>query len=137
MKELIERVEAIFGELGYDIFDKEEHNTVYQASFGKDDEIFGTFFIEDDNNFLEIANTYTFDADEEEFLKEHLEDMMNICYEYGNYFNIVKEEDEIDFSVFSKVYYSGLNLESLEDTLDDFINCNRELISILDLEEDE
>ncbi len=134
MKDLIERVEAIFGELGYDVFDKEESNNIYQASFGKDDEVFGTFFIEDDNNFLEIANTYTFDADEEDFLKERLEDMMNVCYEYGNYFNIIKEEDEIDFSVFSKIYYSGLNVEALEDTLDDFINCNRELISILDLD---
>jgi len=137
MKELIERVETIFSELGYNLFDKEESDELYQASFGKDDEVYGTFFIEGDNNFLEIANTYTFENDEEDFLREHLEDMMNICYEYGNYFNIVKEEDEIDFSVFSKLYYSGLNLESLEDTLEDFIDCNRELISILNAEDEE
>jgi len=132
MKDLIERVETIFSELGYNLFDKEETDELYQASFGKDDEVYGTFFIENDNNFLEIANTYTFESNEEDFLREHLEDMMNICYEYGNYFNIVKEEDEIDFSVFAKLYYSGLNLESLEDTLEDFIDCNRELITILD-----
>ena len=137
MKELVERVETIFSELGYNLFDKEETEDLYQASFGKEDEVYGTFFIESDNNFLEIANTYTFDSDEEDFLREHLEDMMNICYEYGNYFNIVKEEDEIDFSVFAKLYYSGLNLESLEDTLEDFIDCNRELISILNVEGDE
>ena len=133
MKDLIERVETIFSELGYNLFDKEETDDLYQASFGKDDEVYGTFFIENDSNFLEIANTYTFESDEEDFLRDNLEEMMNICYEYGNYFNIVKDEDEIDFSVFSKLYYSGLNLESLEDTLEDFIDCNRELISILNV----
>ena len=137
MKELVERVEAIFSELGYNLFDKDESDELYQASFGKDDGVYGTFFIESNNNFLEIANTYTFDNDEENLLKDRLEDMMNICYEYGNYFNIVNEEDEIDFSVFTKLYYSGLNLESVEDTLEDFIDCNRELISILNVEGEE
>jgi hypothetical protein len=112
MKELIERIEAICSELGYKIIDRDESEELYQASFIKDEEIGGSLFIEKNSNFLEIAYSYSFDIDEENFLKDHLESMMNICYEYGNYFNIMKGDDEINFSIFSKLYFSGLNLES-------------------------
>ena len=61
--------------------------------------------------------------------------MLDICYENGCYFNIVEDEEEIHFHVFSKIYYSGLNVESLEDTLEDFISCNQELELIFEIEE--
>ncbi len=137
MDEMIERVEAIFGELGYDIFDRESTEDMYQASFGKDEEITGTVFIENESSFMEMAYSYVFDREEETFLKENLESMMNICYEYGIYFNITREEDEITFSIFSKVYYSGFNVESLHDTIEDFKACNNELVSVFNLEEDD
>jgi hypothetical protein len=110
---------------------------LYQASFIKDEEIGGSLFIEKNSNFLEIAYSYSFDIDEENFLKDHLESMMNICYEYGNYFNIMKGDDEINFSIFSKLYFSGLNLESMQDTLEDFIACNHEIMEVFGLEEEE
>jgi hypothetical protein len=135
MTEIIERVETIFSELGYDIFDREETDEMYQASFRKDERFQGSFFIEDGNNFLELVYTYTFDIDEENFLKEHLEPMMDICYEYGSYFNILKGNGEINFSVFGKLYFSGLNVESLGDTLEDFTECNQELVLVFELEE--
>jgi hypothetical protein len=137
MKELIERIEAICSELGYKIIDRDESEELYQASFIKDEEIGGSLFIEKNSNFLEIAYSYSFDIDEENFLKDHLESMMNICYEYGNYFNIMKGDDEINFSIFSKLYFSGLNLESMQDTLEDFIACNHEIMEVFGLEEEE
>ncbi|MCK4923954.1 MAG: hypothetical protein KAS61_03220 [Spirochaetes bacterium] len=137
MKDLIERIEAICSELGFRIIDREESEELYQSSLLQNDEICGSLFVEKDSNFLEIAYTYTFDVEEENFLKSHLESMMNICYEYGNYFNIMKGEDEINFSIFTKVYFSGLNVESMQDTFDDFIACNHEIIEIFGLDEDE
>ncbi len=137
MKELIERIETICSELGYEIIDRDESEELYQASFVKDEEIGGSLFIEKNSNFLEIAYSYSFDIDEENFLKDHLESMMNICYEYGNYFNIMKGDDEINFSIFSKLYFSGLNLESMQDTLEDFIACNHEIMEVFGLEEEE
>jgi hypothetical protein len=137
MKELIERIETICSELGYEIIDRDESEELYQASFVKDEEIGGSLFIEKNSNFLEIAYSYSFDIDEENFLKDHLESMMNICYEYGNYFNIMKGDDEINFSIFSKLYFSGLNLESMQDTLEDFIACNHEIMEVFGLEGEE
>ncbi len=135
MTEIVERVEVICGELGYRILDREESDELYQASFGREDEIVGSLFIEKDSNFIEIAYSYTFDTDEEYFLKEHLESIMNICYEYGSYFNIMKGDDEITFSVFSKLYFSAINVESLQDTLEDFMACNREIMEVFGVDE--
>jgi len=137
IRELIETIETIFSELGYKIFDREETEDLYQASFSSNSEIGGSIFVEKESNFLELAYSYTFDIDEEDFLKEHLESMMNICYEYGNYFNVIKTDDEINFTIFAKLYFSGLNLESMQDTLDDFISCNHEIIEVFGIEEDD
>ncbi len=137
MRDQIERIETICSELGYTIIDREESEELYQSSFVKDEEIGGSLFVEKESNFLEIAYTYTFDMEEEDFLKAHLETMMNICYEYGNYFNIMKGEDEINFSIFAKLYFSALNVESMQDTFDDFIDCNHEIMEIFGIDEEE
>jgi hypothetical protein len=137
MKERVERIEAFLGELGYSAFEKEITEEMYQASFGKDGDITGSVFIEQDCNFLELAYTYMFDRNEETFLRDHLETMMNICYEYGIYFNVAREEDEISFSIFSKLYFSGLTVESLHDTIEDFVACNNELVSIFNVSEED
>jgi hypothetical protein len=63
--------------------------------------------------------------------------MMNICYEYGSYFNIMRNENEINFSIFSKLYFSGVNVESMNDTLDDFIACNREIMEVFGMEDED
>jgi hypothetical protein len=137
MQEFIERTEIIFSELGYDVFDREHNEDMFQASFGKNGKFDGSFFIEKESNFIEFAYTYTFDNDEERFLRDHLESMLDICYEYGCYFNILKADGEIHFSVFTKIYFSGFNLESLSDTLEDFTACIQELAITFDLEEEE
>ena len=59
--------------------------------------------------------------------------MLKICYEFGCYLNLQKN-DEIMFSVFSKIYFAGLNYYSLKETLKDFNGCIeslRELIEIV------
>jgi len=137
MREIIERVETIFSELGYDVFDKEENEEVYEASFGKGKKYDGSFFIESNSNFVELAYTFTFDVDEEGYLRDELESMLDICYEYGCYFSILKDENEIHFSVFSKLYFSGLNVESLGDTLEDFVDCTQELAVLFEMEDEE
>lgn len=137
MKEMIDRVETICSELGYDIIDREESDEIYQASFVKSDEIGGSILIEKDSNFLEIASSYSFDVGEESLLKEHIESIINICYEYGNYFSITKGDEDITLSIFSKIYFSGLNVESLQDTFEDFTACNHEIIELFGLEEDD
>ncbi|MBN2324781.1 MAG: hypothetical protein JXQ30_13690 [Spirochaetes bacterium] len=137
MKERVERIEAFLGELGYSTFEKEITEEMYQASFGTEGDITGSVFIEQDCNFLELAYTYMFDRSEETFLRDHLETMMNICYEYGIYFNVAREEDEISFSIFSKLYFSGLTVESLHDTIEDFVACNGELVSIFNVSEED
>jgi hypothetical protein len=137
MKDMIERVETIFSELGYDISEREESEDVYQASFAKGGKYIGSFFIERNSNFLELAYTFTFDLDEEGYLRDELESTLDVCYEYGSYFSILKGENEIHFSVFSKLYFSGLNVESLGDTLEDFIDCAQELEVLFEMEEGE
>jgi len=136
MKDLVNRVEAIFGELGFKVYDVESDEEIYEASFSRDNHFYGYLFIEKDNNFLELGYSYSFDIRDEELLRKNIEEIMNICYKYGSYFNVVKDEDEISLSVFSKIYYSGLNVESLEDTLDDFISCNEEISAVFDLHEE-
>jgi hypothetical protein len=137
MKDIIERAETIFSELGYDICEREESEDVYQSSFGKGGKYSGSFFIEKNGNFIELAYTFTFDLDEESYLKDELDSLMDICYEYGCYFSILKGDNEIHFSVFSKLYFSGLNVESLGDALEDFIDCTRELAVLFEMEEGE
>jgi hypothetical protein len=137
MKDIIERTETIFSELGYDISEREESEDVYQSSFGKSGKYSGSFFIEKNGNFIELAYTFTFDLDEESYLKDELDSLMDICYEYGCYFSILKGENEMHFSVFSKLYFSGLNVESLGDTLEDFIDCTHELAVLFETEEGE
>jgi hypothetical protein len=137
MKDIIERAETIFSELGYDISEREESEDVYQSSFGKGGKYSGSFFIEKNGNFIELAYTFTFDLDEESYLRDELDSLMDICYEYGCHFSILKGENEIHFSMFSKLYFSGLNVESLGDTLEDFIDCTQELAVLFEMEEGE
>ena len=57
------------------------------------------------------------------FITTKLEEMLQVCYEYGCYINLEKSEDEISFTLFSKIYFAGLNYYSLKETLKDFKEC--------------
>ena len=138
MKERIRRVTVLFRELGYELAEGEVSENTYASAFEKDANFRGGFFIDDDNKFLEIAFTFSFSPHLGNFIQERLEDMLKICYEYGCYMNLQKFED-FNFSVFSKVYFAGLNYYSLKETLKDFLYCVddiKEIIEITAREED-
>ena len=56
-------------------------------------------------------------------MKGKLEEMLKTCYEFGCYVSLQQTASELAFSVFTKIYYSGLNYYSLRDSLRDFREC--------------
>ena len=123
MKERIRRVRVIFKELGYDIFETDKDEETYAAAFEDTEGFQGGFFIDSESKFLEVAFTFVFSQKLGSYIQRKLEDILAICYEFGCYMNIQKEGEEIAFSVFSKVYFAGLNYYSLKETLKDFTGC--------------
>lgn len=68
-----------------------------------------------------------------DFIKDRLEEMLKVCYEYGSYISIQTSTKEITFSLFSKLYYSGLNYSSLKDALKDFKECMESVTDLMDI----
>ncbi len=131
MEERIRRVRVLFKELGYKIFNAESSEDIYSAGFEKENGLQGGFFIDSESKFLELTYTFSFPLSLSEFLKKHLEEMIKICYEYGCYINILNDEESINFSVFTKIYFAGLNYYSLRDSLKDFNECVEVLTDLL------
>ena len=128
MKERVRRTEVLFRELGYELTDSEMLEDSYTAGFESDDGFQGGLFIDRESKFLELAFTFAFSAHFADFIRSRLEDIVHICYEYGSYFNLETGDGEIAFSVFSKIYYAGLNYFSLKETVRDY----REAIDTLE-----
>lgn len=137
MKERIRRVRILFKELGYDLVEGEKSEETFSAAFENEDGFQGGFFIDSDNRFLEFAFTFTFSEELGLYIQEKLEEMLRICYEFGCYMNLQKTEDEIEFSLYSKLYYSGLNYYVLKETLRDFQGCIESLKTLVDITADE
>ena len=72
--------------------------------------------IERGSRFLELAYSLTFPPSFSQLMKGKLEEMLKTCYEFGCYVSLQQTASELSFSVFSKIYYSGLNYYSLRDT---------------------
>ncbi len=119
MKERIRRVNLLFRELGYECADGELVDETYSTGV-EQDEFQAGVFIDRDSKFLEIAFSFSFSASLEEFVRSKLEELFQICYEFGCYTNVQTSKREIVFSVFSKVYYAGLSNFSLKETVRDF-----------------
>ena len=137
MEERIRRVRVLFRELGYKVRETERSAETYSAGFENEEGVQGGFFIDRASRFLEIAYTFSFSVSMAEYLKARLEDMLKASYEFGCYINIQTSQDEIAFSVFTKIYYSGLNYYSLRDSLRDFRNCLSSLTDILEIRPDQ
>jgi len=133
MEERIRRVRVLFRELGYRIRESERSSDTYSAGFEDDEGMQGGFFIDRASRFLELAYTFSFSPTMSEYLKTRLEEMLKISYEYGCYINIQTSREEIAFSVFTKIYYSGLNYYCLRDSLREFRFCVQALTDILEL----
>jgi hypothetical protein len=133
MEERIRRVRVLFRELGYKVHETERSEETYSAGFEGADGIQGGFFIDRASRFLEIAYTFSFSPTMAEYVRARLEEMLKISYEYGCYINIQTTKEEIAFSVFSKIYYSGLNYYSVRDSLREFALCVRSLTELLEI----
>jgi len=120
MKERIRRTSVLFKELGYQILEGELLDETYSAGFESDDGFQGGLFIDRDSKFMELAFTFSFSPLMQEFVRDRMEEMLQICYEFGCYVHVETSPGEIAFSVFSKVYYAGLNYFSLKETVRDF-----------------
>ena len=114
MKERIRRTAILFKELGYEILDGELLEDTYTAGFESEDGFQGGVFIDRESKFLEL--------------------MLRICYEYGCYVSIEPSPAEVSFSLFSKVYYAGLNYFSLKETVRDFREAVDALHELLDVQ---
>jgi hypothetical protein len=60
-------------------------------------------------------------------------EIMESCFEFGCYMNSYADENTLSFSVFSKVYFSGLSYASLRDTLADFLQCASAIKEVVSL----
>jgi hypothetical protein len=133
MEERIRRVRVLFRELGYKVHETERSEETYSAGFEGTDGIQGGFFIDRASRFLEIAYTFSFSPTMAEYVRARLEEMLKISYEYGCYINIQTTKEEIAFSVFCKIYYSGLTYHSVRDSLREFALCVRSLTELLEI----
>ena len=136
MRERIRRVRVLFRELGYDVIEGERSEESFSAAYEDEEGFLGGFFIDADNKFLEIAFTFSFSNELGSYLQQRIEEILKICYEFGCYLNVQNAGAEIEFSVFSKIYYAGLNYYSLRETLRDFQGCVESIKEVVDLHKD-
>lgn len=134
LAEKIRRTKVLFKELGCKIIGEKNNGDIFTAGFDNKSGMHGGFFIDRESRFLEIVYTFSFSDSMHEYIKERLEKMLEICYEYGCYINVQKNKSEILFSIFTKLYYTGLNYYSLKDSLKDFTKCVTIITEIIDIE---
>lgn len=133
MEERIRRVKILFKELGYKLHETERSEETYSAGFENDEGMQGGFFIDRNSRFLEIAYTFSFSPAMAEYVKTRLDEMLKISYEFGCYINLQTTNEEIAFSVFSKLYYTGMTYYSLKDSLREFVHCVQALTELLEI----
>jgi hypothetical protein len=133
MHERIRRVRLLFREVGYRTAEAERSDDAYSATFEGPKGAAGGLFIDRDSRFLEIGYTFSFSPSLSVFVKKRLEDIMRAAYEFGCYPNIEARKDEIVLSVFTKIYFAGLNYYALRDSLADFNQCVAAITEIVDI----
>ncbi|AFG37521.1 hypothetical protein Spiaf_1458 [Spirochaeta africana DSM 8902] len=119
MKERIRRVTLLFKELGYNIESEEYDEDAYTAGFHRAATPGGFIYIDRECRFLELAYTFLFSARLGAFLRAQMSILQDICYEFGCYYVVRTEGEDIIFTIHSKLYYAGLNYFSLKETLRD------------------
>lgn len=134
MKERIRRVQILFKELGFSLSGGLEEDGIFAGGFESPDSFEGNYAIDNESKFLELSFSFVFSHDLGAFVKGRLEEMLALCYDYGCYVSFDSEEEEIGFSVFSKLYYAGLNYYALRETLYDFMDCVDDLKELLSFE---
>lgn len=133
MKERVRRVSVLLRELGFEMLDGEFLEETYSAGFESNDGFQGAIYIDRDSKFLELAYTFSFSSNLADFVQSKLEDMMQLCYEYGCYTTLQATGREITFTVFSKIYYAGLNYYALKETVRDYREAVESLTELLEI----
>lgn len=133
MRERIRRTRVLFQELGYEVVDPEESDGAYTAGFQSESGFQAGFYIDEDSKFLEIAFSFTFSRSLEEFLRSRMQEILRICYEFGCYFNLQTYKKEISLTIFSKIYYAGLNYYALRESLRDFRDSAETLRDLVEI----
>jgi hypothetical protein len=133
MKERVRRVSVLLRELGYEMLDGEFLEDTYSAGFEGGDGFQGGIFIDRESKFLELAYTFSFSANLSEFVQNKLEEMYQICYEFGCHTNLQTSPADISFSLFSKIYYAGLNYYALKETVRDFREATGSIAELFEL----
>ena len=133
MEERIRRITVLFSELSFRVVEDERSHNAYSATFEDDDAFQAGVLIERGSRFIELAYALTFPATYSQLMKGKLEEMLKICYEFGCYVSLQQTATEISYSVFTKIYYSGLNYYSLRDSLRDFRECVAALMDLLEI----
>ena len=134
LQERIHRARLLFKELQFTIHNEEQHDDVFTCEVQNDSDFIGGIYIDNNSRFLEITYTFSFSIKSITYLKSKIEEILRICYEFGSYCNFIEIDDEILFSIYTKVYYTGLNYYSLRDTLRDFRKCIKMVTKILDFD---
>ncbi len=133
MQERIRRTTILLRELGYEIQEGEVADDSYSAGFVTPDGFQAGFFIDADSKFLELVFTFTFGKGMADFVRERIEEVMHTLYEYGCYFTLQIDQEEISYTIFSKIYFAGLNYFALKETIRDFrdaVDANQEIFEI-------
>ena len=134
LQQRIKRVQILFKELDFELHSEQKLEDAYMCEFENKSGIQGSAYVDQKSRFFEIGFTFSFSAMMIEFLKNRLEEILQLCYEYGCYVNINKKEREFSFSVFSKLYYAGLNYYSLKHSLKDYAECVKSIMKIVELD---
>jgi hypothetical protein len=133
MEERIRRVTVLFSELAFRVVEDERSHNSYSATFEDDEGFQSGILIERGSKFLELVYAFTFPSHYAAYMRGKLEEMLKIAYEFGCYVSLQQSATDITFSVFTKVYYSGLNYYSLRDTMRDFRECVWSLMDLMDI----
>ncbi len=133
MRERVRRTRILFRELGYQVQDAEFEEETYSATFESEDGFGAGLFIEPESRFLELLYTFSLSPRLADFLRVRIEELMRVCYEYGCYFSLQPCSEEIAVTVYSKIYYAGLNYFALKETVRDLrsaIDAVQELLTV-------
>ncbi|MEX2444706.1 MAG: hypothetical protein WD492_13955 [Alkalispirochaeta sp.] len=133
MQERIRRTQVLLRELGHEVQEGDVAEDSYSGGFVSSDGFQAGFFIDSDSKFLEFAFTFTFGNTMADFIRERIEEMLHTLYEYGCYLSLQIDQNEISYTIFSKIYFAGLNYFALKETIRDFrdaVEANQEIFEI-------
>lgn len=133
-KERIRRVQVLLRELGYSVHPGTDEDGLYSGYFESAKGFQAVYSIDRECRFLELVFTFDFSESLGSFLTNKIEEVLRICYETGCYVHFERVESGIAFTVFAKLYYTGLNYLALKDSLVDFKDCVFSLRELLDVE---